>query len=172
MRILAFAIAVTMVPTAAIAHPGHPSGLEFTDGFLHSFTGADHLVAPLLVGALAVLSRRTPSVLGALMAAVAAGLLVGGSLAHEVAPAAELGIVLGFAALAAAFLLPQRSAWLLPLAAAATGVAHGLVHGSQGGGGTAFAAGVLGATATLAGAGYLVACWSTGWRRRTGSARG
>ena len=169
MRIrLALATAVTMLPTAAFAHPGHLSGLSFADGFLHPLTGADHLAAALLVGALAAVSRRAHGTLVAFLGAVAAGLLVGG--APHAAWVAELGIVLSFGALAAAFLLRRAGAWMLPAAAAATGVAHGLVHGSQVTGATAYAAGVLAATAALAGAGYLGARWGAGWRRKPGSA--
>ena len=163
MRIrLALATAVTMMPTAAFAHPGTLSGLGFADGFLHPLTGADHLAAALLVGALAAVSRRAHATPVAFLAAVAAGLLIGG--APHAAWIAELGIVLSFAALAAAFLLRTAGAWMLP-AAAAAGVAHGLAHGSQVTGATAYAAGVLAATAALVGGGYLVARLCTARRR-------
>ena len=169
MRIrLAIATASMMVPTAAFAHPGHPSGLGFADGILHPLTGADHLVAALLVGALAALSRSTRSALGAFLAALAAGLLSGDAF-PQVAAAAELGILLGFAALAAAFLLRESRAGFMPAGAAVTGFTHGLAHGSEGEA-AVFAAGVLAATAALAGAGYLVARLSSGSRRTGASA--
>ena len=169
MRIrVAFATAFTMIPTAALAHPDHLSGLGFADGFLHPLTGADHLAAALLVGALAAVSRRAHATPVAFLAAFAAGLLIGG--APHAAWIAELGIVLGFAALAVAFLLRRAAAWMLPAAAAAAGVAHGLAHGSQATGATAYAAGVLAATAALAGAGYLVARRSEGRPRTSGRA--
>ena len=170
MRIrVAFATALTMVPAAAFAHPGHLSGLGFADGFLHPLSGADHLAAALLVGALAAVSRRAHATPVAFLAAAAAGLLIGG--APHAAWIAELGIVLGFAALAGAILVRRAAAWMLPAAAAVAGAAHGLAHGSQASGATAYAAGVLAATAALAGAGYLGARWPAGWRRTGGSAQ-
>ena len=120
MRIrVAFATALTMVPAAAFAHPGHLSGLGFADGFLHPLSGADHLAAALLVGALAAVSRRAHATPVAFLAAVAAGLLIGG--APHAAWIAELGIVLGFAALAGAILVRRAAAWMLPAAAAVAG---------------------------------------------------
>jgi urease accessory protein len=170
MRVrLALATAVTMVPTAAFAHPGDPGAFGFMAGLVHPMTGADHLTAAMLVGVLGALSRRTPPMLGAFLAALAAGLLIGHALPHA-AWIAELGIVPGFAALAVAFLLRRAAAWMLPAAAAAAGVAHGLAHGSQATGATAYAAGVLAATAALAGAGYLVARRSEGRLRTSGRA--
>jgi urease accessory protein len=171
MRILlALATALTVFPTVAFAHPGGSSAFGFTNGFLHPLTGADHLAAAMLVGALAPLSRSAGSVMGAFLGAVAAGLLISVALPHAAA-AAELGIAVGFAGLAAALLLRRSGAWLLSLAAAATGLAHGLVHGSSGAGGIAFAAGVLPASAMLVGAGYLVARLLARRRRTSGLAR-
>lgn len=170
MRVrLALATAVTMVPTAAFAHPGGPGELGFIDGFLHPLTGADHIAAALLAGVLGALSRRTPAMLGGFLAALAAGLLIGHAL-PSAAAVAELGILLGFGALAAAFLLRNGGTGLLPLAASAAGLAHGFAHGSEGGGAPAFAAGVLAATLALAGAGYLVARRSAGRAHTSGSA--
>jgi urease accessory protein len=165
MRIrLALAVAVTMVPTAAFAHPGGPGDFSFANGLVHPLTGADHLAAALLVGALAALCRRTGAVLAGFLGAVAAGLLVGSALPHGMATPAELGIMLGFAAIAAAFLLRSRLAWLPSLAAATAGSAHGLVHASEGAAALGFAAGVLVASAALTGAGYLAARCAAGRR--------
>lgn len=172
MRIrLALSMALSAVPTAAFAHPGGSVQFSFADGFLHPLTGADHIAAALLIGALAALSGSARAVTAAFSGAVGAGLLLGHALPHTAA-AAELGILLTFAALAAAFLLRKNCAWLLPLAAAVAGLAHGLVHGSEGGGATAFAAGALAATAALASAGYLVARLSAGWARTGGPTPG
>ena len=44
LKIAAAALAVAALPVAASAHPGlHAAG--FADGFIHPFTGADHLLA-------------------------------------------------------------------------------------------------------------------------------
>jgi urease accessory protein len=165
---LTLATALSVVPTVGFAHPGGSGEFGFATGFLHPLTGADHLAAAILVGALAALSRRAGAVVAAFLGAVAAGLLIGLILPHGAA-AAELGITGGFAALAAAFLLRKSGAWVLSVAAAATGLAHGLVHGPESAGAIT-ATGVLAATAALAGAGYLLARFPARWRRTSGSA--
>lgn len=160
---LALATALAAIPTVAFAHPGGSGEFGFAPGFLHPLTGADHLAAAMLVGALAALSRKAGAVTGAFLGALAAGLMIGEALPYAAA-AAELGIVLAFAALAAAFLPRKSGAGIAALAAATTGLTHGLVHGSDGGS-VAFAAGVLAAAAVLVWAGYLAALLPTGWRR-------
>lgn len=46
---LAVAALVAAVPAAAFAHPGHP-GDGLAAGFMHPFSGADHLLAMIAVG--------------------------------------------------------------------------------------------------------------------------
>jgi urease accessory protein len=49
LKIAAAALAVAALPVAASAHPGlHAAG--FADGFIHPFTGADHLLAMIATG--------------------------------------------------------------------------------------------------------------------------
>ena len=49
----ATAFATLAIATPAFAHPGH-SGHEFVDGWVHPFSGIDHLLAMIAVGLLAV----------------------------------------------------------------------------------------------------------------------
>jgi urease accessory protein len=171
MRVrLILATALSSVPAVAFAHPGGPGALGFTEGFLHPLTGLDHLTAAVIVGLLAALARPAGAVLGAFLGALAAGLFMGTAL-PLIASAAEIGILLTFAALAGAFILRKTRAWVVPLAAAVTGLAHGLAHGADGAGAAAFAAGVLAATAALVLAGCLAGHWSRRLRRTSGSAR-
>jgi urease accessory protein len=171
MRVrLIFATALSLVPAVASAHPGGPGALGFTEGFLHPLTGLDHLTAAVIVGLLAVLARPAGAVLGAFLGALAAGFFMDAAL-PQIAVAAELGILLTFAALPGALILRKTRAWVVPLAAAVTGLAHGFAHGADGAGAAAFATGVLTATAALVGAGCLVGRWSRRLRRTSGSAR-
>jgi len=43
-------VAGLMLPAVAFAHPGHVSGDVFVQGFVHPFTGLDHLLAMLASG--------------------------------------------------------------------------------------------------------------------------
>lgn len=47
------ALITLLAATPVLAHPGH-GGHEFADGWLHPFTGIDHLLAMVAVGLLAV----------------------------------------------------------------------------------------------------------------------
>ncbi|MFL5291384.1 MAG: HupE/UreJ family protein, partial [Myxococcales bacterium] len=49
MRALLIA-AAALAPLPALAHPGHAEALGFTAGLLHPLTGADHMLAMLMVG--------------------------------------------------------------------------------------------------------------------------
>lgn len=156
MRALtALATALVVFPAMAFAHPGGPSELGFVNGLIHPLTGVDHVAAALLVGGLAAFSRSAGWVTGAFLGAIVAGVFVGS--ASVSATAAEMGIFVGFATLATVFVLRNAAAWLVPIASAATGLAHGAVHGGVGGGSDAFATGVVATTTILVGASYLVA---------------
>src|SRR4051794_14302732 len=54
------ALALAALPAAALAHPGLPAthAHGFADGFVHPFTGLDHLAAMVAVGAWSACGTR------------------------------------------------------------------------------------------------------------------
>jgi urease accessory protein len=169
------ALALTALPAAALAHPGLPGphAHGFTDGFVHPFTGLDHLVAMLVVGAWSACGTRRAWVAPlAFLACLLAGAL---ATAHGLAvPGVEPMIAFSLLALG---LLLAHGTTLAPLAAAALvgGFAwfHGAAHGLELGAGAALG-GMLLATATLhlAGlaAGIALRRHSAWWARGAGLA--
>lgn len=153
-------LACAMLPTAALAHPGHGPA-SFAGGLLHPLAGADHLAAMLLVGLWAGLigtqaAWRLPA---AFLAGMALGLLLG-SVAHLQAGAtlAEGVIVASVAALGAAVAWRAQVALLPAMAVVGLfGMAHGVMHGIEGRAVGGFAVGVLASTALLHGLGLFLA---------------
>ena len=116
------------LPGLAFAHPGH--GL--TDGFLHPFTGADHLLAMTSVGLLAAQlgGRALWSVPASFLTMMSLGGLLGISGLHL--PAVEPAIACSVIALGA--LIASGSALPPGLAMALVGlfaIFHGYAHGSE-----------------------------------------
>ena len=152
--------AAAVLPAIAFAHPGsladhvgQPHG--FIDGFVHPFTGLDHLAAMLAVGVWsASASRRMWTAPLAFVACLLVGALATAS--GLAVPAAEPMIALSL--LAFGLLLAQR-AHLRPTAAAAVvggfALFHGASHGVELGAGAALAGMVL-ATATLHAGGIAI----------------
>lgn len=145
-----------MLPTAAMAHPGHEAGL--VAGMLHPLGGADHVLAMLAVGLWAAQSGGRA--VWAAPAAFVGAMLLGGVLgaAGVAVPAVEPMILASVVVLGALVALALR----LPLAAALPvvalfGAAHGWAHGAEApaGGMAAYAAGFGAATLALHGAGLL-----------------
>jgi urease accessory protein len=150
-RILA-SLPLLLLPSVALAHPGH--GLGFEAGALHPFTGADHLLAMTGVGLwAATLGGRAKYALPlAFLAAMAAGavLVPGlGTLTSTVEPMVLASVFLLGGAVA--LTLRVRLAFALPLVAL-MGLAHGAAHGTEGSG-AGFGLGMLAATAALHGLG-------------------
>lgn len=148
-----------LIPSAALAHPGHGFGLEA--GFLHPFTGADHLLAMTGVGLWAAMLGgkarwALPSTFLTLMAlggalAMQTGL---GALEDAVEPATLASVILLGAVVALALRAPLAVA--LPLVGL-FGLAHGAAHGLETqGNGLSFAAAMLTATALLHGLGLAI----------------
>ena len=54
---LTLALALTLIPTAALAHPGHAHDLAH--GFAHPLGGLDYLLAIVTVGILALAAWRS-----------------------------------------------------------------------------------------------------------------
>lgn len=157
-RILA-ALPLLLAPSIALAHPGHGLGLQA--GFLHPFTGTDHLLAMVGVGLwAAMLGGRVRFALPAtFLSAMALGgafaMNLGlGAAAQAVEPAIIASVILLGAVVALALRAPLAAA--LPLVGL-FGLAHGAAHGVEMvGNGLAFGAAMLTATALLHGAGLAL----------------
>lgn len=143
--------AIALVAQPALAHPGHlTSGFEA--GWVHPFSGLDHLLAMVAVGLLAV--RLGGAALWQLPAAFMAGMLAGGgaAIAGISCPPLEAGVVASVLALGL-FVAAGR---VMKLATAAVLVGpfaafHGYAHAAEMAGSplATYAAGFLLATALL-----------------------
>lgn len=140
-----------LLSSLASAHPGHPHPGEedefdsFAHGFVHPFTGLDHLLLALAAGWLAFAFARGKVSLpfGAFLSALAAGALVGKGL-HG---GTGLEIALSLTVIAAgAAIAVGRTPGLGPFAAAIAlgGFIHGFAHGAEASPGSPFAIYALG----------------------------
>ena len=152
-----------IVPTLALAHGGVDAGAHhgngFAAGFLHPFTGLDHLAAMLAVGLWSALSARRIDARMAVAPMSFTLLLLAGALlgaAGFTPPLVEPMVAASLLVLG--LLVATRTR--LPLAAGAALVGgfalfHGLAHGLELGGGAALAGMVL-ATALLHATGLAI----------------
>ena len=147
------ATGLVLLPTAALAHPGHDHIVSgFMAGALHPLSGFDHLLGMIVVGLFAVqLGGRALWMLPAtFMAAMATGALAAsaGGAASIVEPGIALSVILLGAIVALRVRPPLFAAMALVGAAA---LFHGHAHGSEAVGGvsTLYLAGFLLSTATL-----------------------
>ncbi|MDI9850204.1 HupE/UreJ family protein [Rhodoblastus sp. 17X3] len=129
LKTAAAAVVLAAFPFAASAHPGlHAAGFE--DGFIHPFTGADHLLAMIATGYWAgQLSGRARFVIPAVFVGL---MMVGAALGfHSEAPGfIEYGIAASVAALGLLLAFdvkmpPVPAAGLVGLFAFCHGFAHG-----------------------------------------------
>lgn len=134
-----------VIPSVAIAHPGHGFGLAA--GLAHPFSGADHLIAMVGVGLWAATlgGRARLALPAAFLGAMAVGVAFVPSLGGLVEPLVLASVILLGAAVALALRAPL--AVTLPLVAV-MGLAHGAAHGLEGVG-AGFGLGMLAATAAL-----------------------
>jgi urease accessory protein len=121
-------LALAFAPATAWAHADHSHLSGFTSGFWHPLTGADHLLAMVLVGVIAG-SRAALwlplGFLGGMIAGFCIGALTGGGIAEPL-------IVSSLIVLGAGVAFRVRPP--LPIAAVAIavfGFAHGLAHGAE-----------------------------------------
>jgi urease accessory protein len=143
----------------ALAHVDPVAHGSFAAGMTHPVFGADHVLAMVAVGLLAVIlgGRALWALPAAFLSCMAAGF--GLALAGVALPLVEPMILASVMALGLLVALAAR----LPLGAAAAmvgvfGLAHGAAHGGELGaaGALAFGAGFLAATALLHGAGIAL----------------
>ncbi|MEC8887097.1 MAG: HupE/UreJ family protein [Pseudomonadota bacterium] len=117
-------------PVLAMAHLGHEHGTSgFVAGFVHPFTGLDHLVMAIALGVLFAKFAQRWKVVGMLSFALA--LIFGFVLGMQgiFANIAEYGIVASLVVLAVALLARQGS--ILAVASIALTFFHGAAHGVE-----------------------------------------
>jgi urease accessory protein len=171
-RVIAPAILLASLAAPALAHPGHPGGeahdAGFAAGFAHPFGGFDHLLAMLAVGLWAVqFAARTGNrsavwlLPAAFVLPMGAGFLL--ALNGIALPGVEAGIALSVLILGLAVAFAARPPLAAAMVVTATfAIFHGYAHGAEMGDGaaSAYAAGMLLATALLHGAGLVAALLS------------
>lgn len=132
MRILPLALMILMVPTLALAHPGH-AGPSFLTGLGHPLGGLDHVLAMLAVGLMAAQARGRA--LWVLPVTFVGAMLAGGvfGFAGVTLSAVEPLILASIIILGALVALATRPklATLVPMVAV-FGLAHGWAHGAEG----------------------------------------
>lgn len=123
-------ISLASSPMLALAHPGHDTHSGFAAGFIHPFTGLDHMMMAVALGVLFYSAVKRWQVAGLVSLVVA--LVVGFSLgaAHWIPEHfAEYGIVASLIMVAIA--LWSKSNTILPVATAMLVTFHGVAHGAE-----------------------------------------
>ncbi|MDE2362862.1 MAG: HupE/UreJ family protein [Hyphomicrobiales bacterium] len=157
MRLVLFAL-LSLLPSVALAHPGHGDAGGLTAGFLHPLGGIDHILAMVAVGLLA--ARLGGRALWLVPSAFIAMMVAGGALgmAGVSIPCVETGVTMSVVVLGAAIAFE-----LAPPVAVATALVgffaifHGHAHGAETpetASGLAFGAGFVLATALLHAVGF------------------
>lgn len=126
------ALSLSLITTPAFAHPGeHTTG--FLSGFVHPFTGLDHLVAMTLLGVWFALLTRSMAIKSGLASVgiFALALLIGGQLPENSIAAIEWAVLFSGLAVALLILFRMQLGQLAPLVAATLMATHGLVHGTE-----------------------------------------
>lgn len=126
------ALSLSLIATPAFAHPGeHTNG--FWAGFVHPFTGLDHLVAMILLGVWFALLTRTMAIKSGLASVgiFALALLIGGQLPENSIAAIEWTVLFSSLAVALLILFRMQLGQLAPVVAATLMATHGLVHGTE-----------------------------------------
>ncbi len=176
IRHLVAATALAALPLLAFAHAGdaaHEHGL--TAGFLHPFTGLDHLAAMLAVGLWSALTQTGRRMLAAPLAFAA--LLLAGALAGAVGVSLP-GVEPAVAASVLVLGLIAAARWRIGAGASAAlvgafAVFHGLAHGAELQAGPALA-GMVAATALLHALGLALGlklrALAPAWSRAAGGA--
>lgn len=152
-----FVIFFVLAPAAALAHPGHDGAGGLAHGLVHPLTGIDHVLAMIAVGVLAAQygGRALWLVPMSFLVAMAAAGAIG--MAGIPVQIVEAGIGLSVVVLGLMIAFQIRPPTLVAMVVVGFfALFHGYAHGSEMPGGLAglsFAAGFLGATALLLGAG-------------------
>ncbi|WP_111892818.1 HupE/UreJ family protein [Acinetobacter sp. MB5] len=131
LKTLSSALILSALPVLTMAHPGHEfPQLGFLSGFVHPFTGLDHMSMAAGLGVLLWKTKRQWQMSGvvALVAALLIGFVVGAQNLFS-ASVAEYGIVASLMMLAVA--LWRKHNVMMPVATAALAIFHGMAHGVE-----------------------------------------
>jgi urease accessory protein len=134
IRLTAFAsvIAATLLPTMAMAHPGHGVGDHFMAGVLHPLSGIDHVLMIVAVSAWASLLNPAGRVIVASCLAlfVAIGAVV--PFPRVSGPALEAAIALTVVGSGILLAFGRRwPLWATGITAAMFATIHGFAHGAE-----------------------------------------
>jgi urease accessory protein len=158
-RILWVALVLISMTGLAEAHPGH-GAMGFAPGFMHPFSGVDHIIAMISVGFFAATLGgkarfAVPATFVAMMAAGGAWGMAGMPL-----PFVEIGIMTSVVVLAGVAVLRWNASLYAAMALCGFfAVFHGYAHGAEmptDAAGFTYALGFMMATAVLHGAGLVV----------------
>ena len=134
MRILqkiSLATILGFMPMWAMAHPGHEfPELGFLSGFVHPFTGLDHMSMAVGLGVLLYNAKQRWQQKG--LFGLAFALMLGFAIGAQnwlSAGVAEYGIVASLLFLA--YALWRKQVILLPMATVSLAVFHGMAHGTE-----------------------------------------
>ncbi len=154
---LLVAMAALLAPSVALAHPGTGGASGFLHGFSHPLSGLDHILAMVMVGALAwqIGGRAVWLVPASFVAAMTAGGAMAVAGLHL--PLVEAGIALSVLVLGGLVAIGRGAPVALAMVlVGGFAVFHGYAHGAEmpeSAGGLAYAAGFALATALLHAAG-------------------
>ena len=150
-NLFALALVFASVSAPAYAHPGHATHLGFMSGFIHPFSGIDHVIAMVAVGAYA--AQLGGANLWRLPMAFMVVMMFGGLLGYSgvqlpmVEQAIGLSVVVMSIAVGAGWRLPGPAAACL---VGAFALFHGQAHGAEASRDSSFAAYALGFVAATA----------------------
>ncbi|MDB5815250.1 MAG: urease accessory protein UreJ [Rhodocyclales bacterium] len=135
----ALSVAILLLPTLALAHPGADGGAHhgsaFMEGLIHPFTGFDHLAAMLAVGAWSALAfKHSARRMWAVVIAFAALLLAGGMAGMADASLPLVEPMIAASLLVLGVMVATQIKLPVAVGAAVVGtfaIFHGFTHGSE-----------------------------------------
>lgn len=155
--IISLAALASMMASSAFAHTGHDHIFGFMAGFVHPFTGVDHLLVMVAVGLLASVYGIKKGLI--LPLAFVGGMISGGALSALGLGSGVVENAIGLSVVAFGLLLALRVQLPIMAAAALTLVAgafHGYAHGLEASGSLiVYGAGFVASTAALHALGAL-----------------
>ena len=131
MRV-ALVTAALCIPATAWAHPGHGFGTGFVAGFVHPFTGVDHVLAMVAVGLLA--ARLGGRALWAVPASFMSLMAVGGAFGAAGGPLPFVETMIALSVVVFGITIALHRRWPTAAVMGLAGlfaVFHGYAHGAE-----------------------------------------
>jgi urease accessory protein len=166
-----FGASLVLVSGSSFAHTGHAMQASFSEGFLHTLTGWDHLLAMALIGLFLseFVLRRATQISAVIMAAIVGGYVMG--LEWAGASSVEALVVTSLIGLPLALIALQKGGAKSVIAASAIvlfSVSHGLVQGAEAQGALVqFGLGVMLASTLVIGLTYAIGRHAVAARARS-----